>query len=730
MINKIIKGKGRIVAFSLAVIGLVAIVNGVTQAEAVNLINNSSVESSQSSNPTDWTSSRWGDNKAQLQHKSDGHTGNRSLYVEMTSRTDGDAKWMHRAVNVKPNTEYTYTSWYKSNISTEIDLQYTTDQDSFAYDYVATIASSSEWTELSVKFTTPNNVKQVTVMHVVADPGWLQTDDFILSESVKQTVEPTGNLIDNPSLELVKGTSPASWNKNTWGDNTAKFSYEKSGRTGARSVKTTISKYKSGDAKWYFSHVDVQSGKTYKYADYHRSSVKTRVVLSYISKNGVYSYVELPSAEASGNDWASYQAEFTVPSDVTKVSVYHIIDQVGNLTIDDASLAIVEDTSSVEDANIQMLTINNNSFEEANDDMPVDWQKSRWGDNSATFEYVNSGHTGSKSAKISMSNYVDGDAKWYFNPIDTLKSGEQYMFSLWYKTNVAPRVIAMYGMADGSTHYADLPTAEPNSSSTTQWQEYKQSFSVPSGVKTTSIFMIINQNGWLQTDDYQITTYKPVGFNRPLLTLTFDDGHEDNISTALPIMNQHNIKSTQCYMSAAVEGKQQYVIDGILAFRDSGHEICSHTVSHPMMTSLDDSQLNYELTHSKQYLEQLTGKTVKNLASPYGDYDARVIKEIKKLYQSHRTVNAGYNSKDNFDIYRLKVQNILDTTSAEEVAGWIRQAQTDKTWLILVYHRVANNPGPYDSYVNVFEQHIQKILDSGIVVKTYQEALDEVTAQV
>jgi hypothetical protein len=71
----------------------------------------------------------------------------------------------------------------------------------------------------------------------------------------------------------------------------------------------------------------------------------------------------------------------------------------------------------------------------------------------------------------------------------------------------------------------------------------------------------------------------------------------------------------------------------------------------------------------------------------------------------------------------------LDTTNAQQVAAWIVQAQTDRTWLILVYHRIADDPGPYDSYVNVFAEHVKAIKDSGITVKTYNSALDEVTAQ-
>ena len=139
--------------------------------------------------------------------------------------------------------------------------------------------------------------------------------------------------------------------------------------------------------------------------------------------------------------------------------------------------------------------------------------------------------------------------------------------------------------------------------------------------------MVVNQNGWLQANDYSLN-----GFSRPLLTMTFDDGHEDNRSTALRVLNQYELKTTHCFATSFIEGRSQSVIDGVLAFQKSGHEICSHTVNHPFLTSESSADLTYELQHSKQYLESITGKPVVNFASPYGGYNTNVVSEIKKYY--------------------------------------------------------------------------------------------------
>jgi len=340
---------------------------------------------------------------------------------------------------------------------------------------------------------------------------------------------------------------------------------------------------------------------------------------------------------------------------------------------------------------------------------------------------MNEGHTGTHSAKVTVSNYVDGDAKWYFDPITNLTRGGQYRFSTWYKTNSIPHAVAMLTRDDDTVQYFGMPNPQPDG--TANWQYYSDTFQVPLNVKSVSVFFFMPNNGWVQIDDQTITPYQPVGFNRPLVTLTFDDGHEDNVTNALPLLNQFGFKTTQCFATQPIEG----VVGGpqnVLAFKNSGHEICSHTVTHPFMTQISLSQLTFELAHSQAYLESLIGAPVRDFASPYGDYNAAVNNEIKKYYRSHRTVDEGFNTKDNFDIYRLRVQNMTPTTTLAEYQSWLDQAKTDHTWLIIVYHRIATTaPEAFDTLKPDFAQQLQALANSGITVKTYSDALDELTAQ-
>lgn len=689
-----------------------------------NLLKNDSVETMSGDSPEDWTTNKWGTNSTVHTYKTDGHTGGRSLYTSMSGRVDGDAKWMHTAVAAKANTSYTYSSWYKSNTTTEIDIQYINTAGVTTYVYVGWLPASTEWQQFSMEFITPADVAQMTVMHIIASNGWVQTDDFALIETPLVTGD-DDNFIANGTFETASISSPAAWNTNTWGANTATFTYNTTGRNTGRSATVAISNYTSGDAKWYADPVTVVGGKSYLYRDYYKATVDTRVVAAFIDANGNYTYSELSTAK-SANDWTQYNVTLAVPTNTVKATVFHLIDRVGSLTIDDVSLNAALPPSASNGP-----VIPNPSMEVAQNNIPTNWQPSGWGTNTASYTYENEGHDSAKSTKVTVSKYTDGDAKWFFSPISNLKVGSQYRFTAWYKTNVTPHPVAMFIMADGTERYFGMPIAQPASNSTTVWQKYSDVFSVPEGAVSGSVFMFINKVGWLQTDDYSLSEYSPTGFARPLLTLTFDDGHEDNTINALPILKQYGFKTTQCYATQFIEGQSKTIINGVKAFYANGHEICSHTVTHPFLTTMTGANLTYELSHSKTYLQTLTGGTpVRNFSTPYGDYDAKVITEIKKYYQSHRSVDEGFNSKDNFNAYNIRVQNILDTTSAAQVSAWIAQAQADNTWLVLVYHRVADDPGPYDSYISDFKAQMSAVKASGIQVKTYQDAFTEVSSQV
>lgn len=148
------------------------------------------------------------------------------------------------------------------------------------------------------------------------------------------------NLVPNPSVELAANPAqPDSWQTGyLWGDLDANYQYLNTGYLSAHSVKVTVSRYVTGDAKWYFSSVAVTPGQAYKFSDNYQASVATQVLAVVTKTDNSTQYIGLKDAPVA-SAWASYADSFTAPAGAASVTVYHLISAVGSLTTDNFSLA-------------------------------------------------------------------------------------------------------------------------------------------------------------------------------------------------------------------------------------------------------------------------------------------------------------------------------------------------------------------------------------------------------
>ncbi|MBL8121899.1 polysaccharide deacetylase family protein [Candidatus Saccharibacteria bacterium] len=536
----------------------------------------------------------------------------------------------------------------------------------------------------------------------------------------------TTNLLANPSVESKTNTGiPNSWASNSWGTNTASLTTTSDAHSGTTALSTSLTARQDGDAKWMPDAVAITPGTTYTYTEFYKSTSSSEIDAAYTDASGKVQYVYIGSA-APATSWQQISFTFTAPTGMQSLRIMHILASVGSVTSDDFSL--VANTPVTPPV---ASTIANPSFEESSDGTsPAFWMRGNWGANSATFSYANDGHTGSRSGRIDMTSYVNGDAKWYFTPV-TLAAGE-YTFNAWYKGTVQPQPVVVYTMNDGSIIYSGM--AQPAKANATTWQKYSAVLSVPSDVKNLSVFMMVAQVGWLAVDDYAMNAYAPTGFNQGIVSLTFDDGWQDVYTNGLPLLKKYGFKSTQYILTGSLNTPDYMTTSQVRAFQTQGSEIASHTVNHFDLTTLTASQLSSELTSSQSRLRRLYGNSVAtNFASPYGAYNATTVSAIKKYYGSHRSVDTGFNSKDNFNQYNIVVQNIEVTTTNAQVQAWVNKAKADRTWLVLVYHQVENDPATAtDTYAVStanLDAHLAYIKSTGISVQTVQQALTTVKAQ-
>ncbi len=803
------------------------------QAFAVspNLVSNPSAETvdpTNSQSAQDWNQGQWGTNSSTFSYATSGNTGTRSLTVTTSAYTNGDAKWYFKAVAINPSTAYTFSDYYHSSAATSTVAQFDNGNGTYSYMNIAAVPAAASWTQTTSTFTSPATAKNVTVFHLINAIGSLSIDDasLALSEVVTPPVTPpitppvtpptTGNLIMNPSLETAGSTPalPQSWLQDGWGTNTAAYSYPTTGgQSGNRYVKLDVTKYTSGDAKWYFTPAAVTVGKKYTFSDYYKSNVVSSVVAQYDNGSGTYSYVALGTGTAS-TAWKQFTTVLTVPVNMKNVTIFHLLNTVGSLQTDSYSLTAISapvvtvtaptantsvsgivtlaatatddsgiknvqfmvdgsaqgaavntapyqttwDTTAIGNgphsvtasatntggttttsAAVNMTVANvvsgnmipNASVETVNSTdtkLPQGWQHGSWGTNTAAFTYLNSGHTGSRSLKAQITNYTNGSAYWYFGN-KSIVAGQMYNFSDYYKSNIPSEIDAAINMSDGSVQYMYLgdPSPSPNT-----WTKFEQQFTAPAGAVSVAMYHNINGVGQVTTDDFSLTPFAYAGFNQPVVSLTFDDGYKSAYTNGLPLLQKYHLLSTQYIISGSLDVDTNYITTAMLKdYVTKGHEIGSHTVSHPDLTTLTAANADAELKNSQSTLQMALALSIKNFASPYGAMNDQVLTNAKKYYTSHRGVQAGFNAKNNFNAYNIRVQNVVSSTTPAEVQGWVQTAITTKTWLVLVYHQVDTNPaaGDYNTYPVDLDAELSGIQASGVKVDTVAQALAELTPQ-
>ncbi|MEZ5664499.1 MAG: polysaccharide deacetylase family protein [Burkholderiaceae bacterium] len=93
--------------------------------------------------------------------------------------------------------------------------------------------------------------------------------------------------------------------------------------------------------------------------------------------------------------------------------------------------------------------------------------------------------------------------------------------------------------------------------------------------------------------------------------------------------------------------------------RIEGHEIGSHSASHPILPLVDDADLAHEVRSSKNHIEAQIGHEVRSFCYPNGDHDERVIEQVRRAgYDNAVTTRYGLNDGDAspYDLRRVDLQ--------------------------------------------------------------------------
>ena len=105
---------------------------------------------------------------------------------------------------------------------------------------------------------------------------------------------------------------------------------------------------------------------------------------------------------------------------------------------------------------------------------------------------------------------------------------------------------------------------------------------------------------------------------RAFVTISVDDGHPTDLRTA-ELLHKHGIKAT--FYAPATNPERPVMSPNDLRRLSSSFEVGGHTLNHVSLPSLSRERAWSEIVDCKNWLEDLTGKTVTSFCYPKGKFD-------------------------------------------------------------------------------------------------------------
>ena len=211
-----------------------------------------------------------------------------------------------------------------------------------------------------------------------------------------------------------------------------------------------------------------------------------------------------------------------------------------------------------------------------------------------------------------------------------------------------------------------------------------------------------------------------------MVSIRLDDGLMSQYQYAAPILAKYNFPATAyVFTNPLQEGNWiGYMTWKEVAALQSvyGWEIGNHTMSHPNMTTLTDSQLTKELTQSQSILSQ-HGISARSFAPPFGAYNNKTLGQTNRYFENNNWADYGFNSYP-YNDFGIIVQEGQGTTSVDTIKQWIDQAVAEKKWLVLLFHEIVeSNPGTYDYTKANFEAVVDYLKAKNVKVLKISDAV-------
>jgi peptidoglycan/xylan/chitin deacetylase (PgdA/CDA1 family) len=149
------------------------------------------------------------------------------------------------------------------------------------------------------------------------------------------------------------------------------------------------------------------------------------------------------------------------------------------------------------------------------------------------------------------------------------------------------------------------------------------------------------------------------GSARGLVGLTFDDGYENFLRAALPVLEQFGFTATVFVVGGMLGGRNSWdraprmrLLDacGMREAAARGAEIGAHGTHHLRLSRLDPVSLREEVEAARRILGEILGRRVEGLCYPYGDLNSQVVRAVREAGYAYA---CGYKTELRHNAYAI-----------------------------------------------------------------------------
>ena len=139
-----------------------------------------------------------------------------------------------------------------------------------------------------------------------------------------------------------------------------------------------------------------------------------------------------------------------------------------------------------------------------------------------------------------------------------------------------------------------------------------------------------------------------------VIGITFDDGYQNNLLNAAPILKKYNFGATSYIVSKRIgesniwdyeQGVTQRPLmnkSEIKNWLEYGLDIGAHTQTHPLLNDLSQKESHDEIFNCKQDLEKMFDLTIKDFCYPFGQFNEPLIEVVREIgYKTATTMIRG-----------------------------------------------------------------------------------------